>query len=81
MPNAGSIFKNPPGRSAGKLIEEAGLKGFSINDAEISLKHGNFIVNKGNAKAGDVIKLIEHVEKVILEKYDLVLEREIIILG
>lgn len=81
LPNAGSIFKNPPNNSAGKLIEEAGLKGFSINDAEISLKHGNFIVNKNKAKAEDVIELIKYIEKTILDKYNIVLEREIIILG
>jgi len=80
-PNGGSVFKNPPGMSAGKLIEEAGLKGFSINDAEVSIKHGNFIINKGNAKAEDVINLIMHIEKVIKEKYNINLEREIIIIG
>ena len=80
-PNGGSVFKNPPGMSAGKLIEDAGLKGFSINDAEVSTKHGNFIINKGNAKAEDVINLIMHIEKVIKEKYNINLEREIIIVG
>jgi UDP-N-acetylmuramate dehydrogenase len=80
-PNGGSVFKNPPGMSAGKLIEESGLKGLAINDAQVSEKHGNFIINKGNAKAADVINLIEHIEKVIKEKYNINLEREIIIIG
>jgi UDP-N-acetylmuramate dehydrogenase len=80
-PNAGSVFKNPPGKSAGKLIEDAGLKGFRINDAQISEKHGNFIVNRGNATSKDIINIIMHVEKVINEKYNINLEREIIILG
>lgn len=80
-PNAGSVFKNPPGKSAGKLIEDAGLKGFRINDAQISEKHGNFIVNRGNATSRDIINIIMHVEKVIKEKYNINLEREIIILG
>lgn len=79
-PNCGSVFKNPPGLSAGKLIEDANLKGFSINDAEVSLKHGNFIINKGNASAKDIMLLIEHVEKVVKEKYNINLEREVIIL-
>jgi len=77
-PNSGSIFKNPPGHTAGKLIEAAGLKGASVGDAAVSLKHANFIVNKGHARAGDVLKLIEHVQQVVKEKTGIVLEREII---
>ncbi len=80
-PNSGSVFKNPPGLSAGKLIEDAGLKGFNINDAEVSLKHGNFIINKGNATAKDVILLMEYIEQVVKEKFNVKLEREVIILG
>lgn len=80
-PNCGSVFKNPPGHSAGKLIEDAGLKGFNINDAEVSNKHGNFIINKGNATAKDIILLMEYIEEVVKEKFNVNLEREVIILG
>lgn len=80
FPNSGSVFKNPSGMSVGKLIDDAGLKGFNINDAQVSLKHGNFIENRGKAKAEDVISLMEHIEQIISEKYNINLEREIIIL-
>lgn len=81
LPNSGSIFKNPPGDTAGRLIESAGLKGHSIGDAAISIKHANFIVNKGCALARDVLKLIEHVQKTIKEKTGVELETEIIVTG
>ena len=80
VPNSGSIFKNPPNDSAGQLIEAAGLKGFSINDAGISIKHANFIVNKGNASASDVVSLIEHVKKVVKKNSGIELETEIVVL-
>ena len=78
QPNSGSIFKNPPNQTAGKLIEEAGLKGTRIGDAAISLKHANFIVNKGHANASDVRELITHIQHVVKEKTGIELEREII---
>lgn len=81
VPNSGSIFKNPPGGSAGRLIEEAGLKGFSIGDAGVSIKHANFIVNKGEAKNSDVVKLINHIQGVVKEKTGIDLETEIVIMG
>lgn len=81
LPNSGSIFKNPPGTTAGKLIESAGLKGFGIGDAGVSIKHANFIVNKGNASATDVLRLIEHVRNVVKEKTGIELETEIIVIG
>ena len=81
MPNSGSIFKNPKGHSAGRLIESAGLKGHRIGGAGVSIKHGNFIVNKGNASAKDVIQLIEHIQTVVEEKTGTRLEQEIVIMG
>lgn len=81
MPNSGSIFKNPEGDSAGRLIESAGLKGCSIGGAGVSIKHANFIVNKGNASAKDVIQLIEHIQTVVEEKTGTKLEQEIVIIG
>ena len=80
-PCAGSIFRNPLPHFAGKLIEEAGLKGFQIGGAQISEMHGNFIVNAGNAKAFDVLQLIEYVKKTILEKYNIQMETEVEIIG
>ncbi len=81
IPNSGSIFKNPPGDTAGRLIEAAGLKGHTIGEAGISLKHANFIVNKGEASAGDVLQLITHVKEVVEEKSGVRLEAEIVIIG
>ena len=79
-PNAGSVFKNPKDNYAGKLISDANLKDFHINDAYISNKHANFIINKGNATSHDIIELINQVKKEIKEKnhIDLELEQEII---
>ena len=79
-PSAGSVFKNKDEYSAGRLIEKAGLKGLNVNDAEVSLKHANFIINKKAAKAEDVIELINIVKNKIKEKYniDLELEQEIL---
>lgn len=79
-PSAGSVFKNPPGFSAGQLIDQAGLKGLAINKAQISEKHGNFIINLGGADSQDILLLIENVEKLIKEKYNILLEREVIVI-
>lgn len=76
-PSCGCIFQNPHGGHAGKLIEEAGLKGMSINGAKVSLKHANFIVNDGSAKAEDVRKLAEFVAKKVKEKTGFEIEREV----
>ena len=81
MPSAGSTFKRKDGVIVSKLIDEAGLKGFSIGNALVSEKHAGFIVNKGNATAIDVIELIKYVQKVIYEKYDVKIEPEIEIVG
>ena len=79
-PSAGSVFRNPEGLSAGKLIEDAGLKGYKIGGAEISTKHANFIVNDGDATYEDILELIDYTKKKIKEIYniDLILEQEII---
>jgi len=81
LPNSGSIFKNPEGISAGHLIESAGLKGHRIGGAGISIKHANFIVNKGDASAEDVIQLIEHIQTVVEKKTGTKLEQEIVVIG
>ena len=80
-PNAGSTFKRGEGYITAKLIDECGLKGYSIGDAEISTKHAGFIVNKGKATASDVLTLVEHIKKEIKTKYDLDIELEILVLG
>jgi len=77
MPSAGSIFKNPKGDFAGRLIEAAGLKGMRIGDAQVSEKHANFIVNLGKGKADDVLKLIAHIQKKVKKKFDIKLETEV----
>ena len=79
-PSNGSVFRNPEGFIAGKLIDDLGLKGYSINDAMVSLKHANFIINNGNATNEDIIKLINYLKKEVKKSYniDLVLEQEII---
>lgn len=79
-PSAGSVFRNPEGDYAGRLIEESGLKGREIGGAKISNKHANFIVNNKNATSNDIITLINLIKVTIKEKYniDLILEQEII---
>jgi UDP-N-acetylmuramate dehydrogenase len=79
--NAGSIFKNPTGTPAGKIIDEAGLKGARIGGAQVSEKHGNFIVNLGSATAKDICSLIEHVQEKVLEAKGIALEPEVKIIG
>lgn len=80
-PSAGSTFKRPEGFFAGKLIEDAGLKGYKIGGAEISNLHAGFIINSGNATSKDILDLIQYVQKIIKEKYRVQLEPEIKIIG
>lgn len=81
QPNAGSVFRNPPGTYAAKLIEGCGLKGRAIGGAVISPKHANFIVNSGNASAADIEALIELAQASVQAKYGIALEREVRIVG
>jgi UDP-N-acetylmuramate dehydrogenase len=81
QPNAGSVFRNPPNEYAARLIESCGLKGFAIGGAMVSPKHANFIVNTGNATAADIERLIEHVQRTVLAKTGIALEREVRIIG
>jgi len=80
-PSAGSVFKNPAEGPAGKWIEEAGLKGFRIGRAMVSERHANFIVNLGKAKAEEVIRLMEFVEKKVYDEKGISLEREVKVVG
>ena len=80
-PNAGSTFKRPDGFFVGTMIEELGLKGYRVGDAEISTKHAGFIVNRGNATAADVIAVMEYSKNKVYEKYGVKLESEIEIIG
>lgn len=81
MPNAGSVFKRGEGFVTAKLIDECGLKGYSIGDAEVSTLHAGFIVNKGNAIAEDVLKLMQYIKEKVQEKFNVNIEPEIRILG
>lgn len=75
--NAGCIFKNPPGHSAGRLIDLAGLKGLRIGDAEVSAEHGNFLVNRGRASASEYRELMARVKAGVLEVHGVVLDEEV----
>lgn len=79
-PSCGSVFRNPELFPAGKLIEDSGLKGYKVGGCEVSEKHANFIINKGNATKKDYDKLVKHIKKVIKKIYgiDLILEQEVI---
>lgn len=81
IPNAGSVFKNPPGDSAGRLIEAAGLKGAHVGDAEVSAKHANFIVNRGTATAAQVLALIRKVRQTVARKCGVRLQLEWKVIG
>lgn len=76
-PSAGSTFKRPVGAFAGKLIEECGLRGFTVGGAQISEKHCGFVINRGGATCADVVALTEQVKEIVRQKTGFVLEREI----
>ncbi len=81
MHSAGSTFKRPPGYFAGTLIEQAGLKGFSVGDAQVSPKHAGFVVNTGHATAGDILRLIHEVQHRVKEFHGVLLEPEVRLIG
>ncbi len=81
LPSAGCVFKNPPNDSAGRVVEAAGLKGTSVGDAQVSTKHGNFIVNHGHASAADVLSLIKKVRAQIARTMGIKLELELKVVG
>ena len=82
LPNAGSVFRNPTGDHAARLIQEAGLKGYAIGGARVSEKHANFIVNaEGKASAADIEALIGHVQAIVAAKFGIELVREVRIVG
>jgi UDP-N-acetylmuramate dehydrogenase len=81
LPNSGSMFKNPPGTYAAKLIEQAGLKGKRVGNAQISEKHGNFIVNLGGAKASDVMTLVDLARRTVHQNTGILLELEVKFVG
>ena len=81
FPSAGSMFKRPVGHYTGALIEQAGLKGFSIGGAQVSEKHAGFVINKGDATAKDIDDLVKHIQKTIREKFDVELQREVRFIG
>lgn len=81
LPNAGCIFKNPPSGHAGRMIDEAGLKGLQFGGARVSELHANFIVNNGNATAKDILSLLDDVKEKVYEKKGITLEPEIKIVG
>lgn len=80
-PSAGSTFKRPEGYFAGKLIMDAGLRGYQVGDAQVSEKHCGFVINKGNATAADVLTLIENVREKVQEQFGVTLEPEVKFLG
>ena len=80
-PSAGCIFKNPPGDSAGRLIDQSGLKGARVGDAEVSPVHANFIVNRGQAKAADVLELVRRVRARVRQATGIELEPEVLLYG
>ena len=80
-PSAGSFFKRPSGYFAGKLIEDAGLKGLSVGGAQVSDKHSGFVINKGGATAEDIMDLMHLVQNTVMDKFEVMLEPEIRIVG
>jgi UDP-N-acetylmuramate dehydrogenase len=77
--SAGCIFKNPPGASAGRMIDELGLKGLSVGDAKVSDRHANFFVNAGRASCADMLSLIADVRDRIFQAFGMTLEHEVVL--
>lgn len=80
-PNCGSVFKNPPGDFAARLVDEAGCKGMTLGGASVSVKHANFIVASPGTRADDVLELIRSVQRVVVERFDVRLEPEVHLVG
>lgn len=80
-PSAGSVFKRPPGKYVGPMIQELGLKGYRIGGAQVSEKHAGFIINRGSARAADVLALIQHIREKVQERFEVWLETEVRIIG
>ncbi len=80
-PSAGSFFKRPEGYFAGALIEQSGLKGYAVGDAQISEKHAGFVINRGKATCADVLALSDYVQATVLQKFGVSLEREVQLIG
>lgn len=81
LPSAGSTFKRPPGHFAGKLIQDAGMQGYSVGGAQVSRKHAGFVVNTGGATAADVLQVIRDVQAKVLSEFDVQLEPEVRLWG
>ncbi len=81
LPNSGSIFKNPPGDSAGRLLDDCGLKGAECGGAQVSRTHANVIVNRGGARAADVLELMLRMRRAVQEKFDVALNPEVVLVG
>ena len=81
QPSCGSVFKNPPGQHAAKLIESAGLKGYRLGSARVSDKHANFIISDSDTTASDVEALMEHIRETIASRFEVTLEAEVRIVG
>jgi len=81
LPSCGSVFKRPEGHFAGKLIEDSGLKGYTVGGAMVSKKHAGFIINFNQASAEDVRNLINHIKEKVNQRYNVMLEEEVIFLG
>ena len=81
LPSCGSVFRNPPGDHAARLIEAAGLKGYRVGGAEVSEKHANFIINRNDASAADVESLIQHVQDTVAKVHGVALVHEVRIIG
>ena len=80
-PSAGSTFKRPEGHFAGKLIEDAGLKGVAVGGAQVSTLHSGFIINRGGATATDILQLISLVQNTVYDRFGVMLEPEVRIIG
>ena len=81
FPSAGSTFKRPEGYFAGKLIQDAGLKGYQVGGAMVSEKHSGFVINTGDATCADILQLIADVKRIVFEKFGVMLEEEVKVLG